>query len=157
MKKFLLLIFILCYITTVVNGQNCLSFKEAKKQGITVKKLDNIYTNAVHHDTTVYAIFSGQEDDCYKSWIEMMKELARYLKKNEFLWEKPSSCFHKIYFSKEGKIDYWLYNFRKGEITEKKRMEFKKLLNEFQEDFKFGLPAKDKFSQCGPTSFKDKK
>ncbi len=155
MQKLRLPFIIFCFITTIVNGQNCTSFQEAKEQGITMEKLDSTYTNAIHSDSTVYAIFRGQEDEFYNAYIEVLKELASYLKKNEYLWEKPTWCFHKIYFSKEGKIDYWLYNFRKGEITETKLKEFKILLNEFQKDFKFGLPAKDKFSQCGSATYKD--
>lgn len=155
MRKLKLTLIILCFISIISSGQNCLSFNEAKEKGITMEKLDSAYTNAVHSDSTVYSIFSGQEKEFNDAYIEMLQDLSGYLKKNEFIWENPTWCFHKIYFSKEGKIDYWLYNFRTGEIDETKLAEFKISLNKFQKDFKFGLPAKDKFSQCGSATYQD--
>lgn len=85
----------------------------------------------------------------------MLTDLAVFLKENEFRWEKKSRCFNRIYLSTEGKIEYFLYNFRAGEISSEKEQKFKELLGQFIESYQFPLSSSAKFSQCSPVSYQD--
>ena len=153
--KNLILAIVFSFISIINYGQNCCSFSEAMASGILMTELDSTYTNAITADTTVYAVFAGQDDEFYDAYIKMLQELGGYLKKNSFLWEQPTNCFHKIYFSEEGKIDYWLYSFKRRSFGKENEARFKALLNEFQNEFTFSLPAKERFSQCGSVRFQD--
>ena len=158
MKKIHLILILICLIAINARGQKkCMSFQEAKECGIIIENLDSLYPNAVHADSTVYAVFRGKENEFYNAYVQMLQDLGTLLKEKGFLWEKPTWCFNKIYLSKDGKIDYFLYNFRKGEISDEKLKEFNKLINEFQEEFHFSIPAENNFSQCGPVTYMDKK
>lgn len=135
-----------------MNAQQCLTFKEGKKQGLEPEKLDIEYVNAVHADTAVFAIYSGQDDEFFAAYQAMFKTLGKYLKENGMEWDKPARAVHKIYFNDEGKIDYWLYNF-KGKVSDENQTRFTEIMNEFLKEYKFPIKPKAKFSQCGSASF----
>jgi hypothetical protein len=154
MKRTTIIIFISVFAFSS-NSQTGVTFQNAPNMGIEMKQLDNIYISGVNVDTSK-AAFAGQENEFYKAWETMYKELAGFLKENGFKWEQPTRCFNKVYFSSDGSIDYFLYNFRSGNISEEKAMQFDQLLNQFIKTYKFGMSCKVKFSQCGPILYMDK-
>ena len=73
-----------------------------------------------------------------------------------FLTILPTRCFQRIYFSPNGSIDYYLFNFLgKGsdELSQSKQKEFERLLSIFIKKYKFPLTAKVKFAQCSSATF----
>jgi len=151
-------------LTTCIQsfGQHLgLTFQDAEKQGISIKHLDNIYTSAVHSDTSL-AIFKTEteQDVLLQAYIKLLQDFGQFLSNNNFKWEKPTRCFNRIYFSSNGTIDYFLFNFL-GKIedkpTENIEKEFQRILNVFISDYKFPLTAKTKFAQCSPTTYMPKK
>ena len=154
MKALLLLLAILPSIVT--HGQKiATTFQKAADKGISMEKLDETYQSALHSDSTK-AAFKGQEKEFYDAYISLLKDLNKYLNKNNFTWDKSTRCFNRIYLNKSGEIDYFLFNFRPGEIDNQKEKEFEKLLGQFIKTYKFPLTNKNNFAQCSPVTYSAK-
>jgi hypothetical protein len=157
MKNKLILSIVLSGVFIInVNAQKVMTFQDAERHGKSYLHLDSLYKSAVHSDIklAVFKTKSGQ-DSLQKAYVLFIQDLAGYLKKNNFKWEKQIKCFNRIYFDKDGKVDYFLYNFAKDEIPAKKEAEFARLLNLFIQDHKFTLTAKEGFAQCSPIKYAD--
>ena len=145
----------------IVNAQHLgLTFQEAENQGIRITHLDSIYKSAVHADTSL-AVFKAdaEQQAMSEAYIKLLQDLGKFLTENNFKWENPVSCFNRIYFSPDGSIDYFLYNFlnknvKTGEaLSQEKQIAFNHLLNLFIKDYKISLTAKERFAQCSPTRY----
>lgn len=154
MLKYLL--FFLSLLPAFTSAQKlAASFQEATDiAGLRLEQLDKEYQPALHANPEL-AVFKGQEEEFIDAYKSMLTDLAVFLKENEFRWEKKSRCFNRIYMSAEGKIQYFLYNFRAGEISSEKEQQFKELLGRFIKSYQFPLSASAKFSQCSPVSYQD--
>jgi hypothetical protein len=140
---------------------NGMSFQEADKSGISIDELDSLYQSAIHNDTLL-AVFKTEieQEKIANEYFNLLNELAVFLSKNNFIWEKPTRCFNRVYFDKNGKIDYFLYNFLgkpEEKPTENQLIEFKRLLNLFCQNYTFPVSASVKFVQCGPSHYMPKK
>jgi hypothetical protein len=147
---------ILVYIVMLLNSgafaQRGMTFQQAKESGI-FNELDSLYLSGIDSDT-VKSVFKDQEAYA-KMYQQFVFRLADYLSENNFKWGKQVRCFNKIYFSKEGKVDYFLYNFKEGQLTPEQELEFGKLLQQFIRNATFGLEAEKPFSQCSPVVYSD--
>lgn len=154
MKNVLVLIAIL--LSTLTYGQKiAASFQNAiNVKGISLEKLDEIYQSALHSDSSK-AVFNGKETEFYDGYVSLLTDLATYLKKNDFTWDKTTKCFNRIYINKNGEIDYFLFNFKPGEIDDKKEREFKNLLETFIQTYKFPMTSNVHFAQCSPVTYMD--
>jgi hypothetical protein len=158
MKNLLFLITLLFAINTQSFSQHlAMTFQESSGQGIQMTRLDSIYKNAVNADPSK-AVFKTESEQTalQESYYTLLKDLGQFLADNKFNWDKPTNCFNKIYFSADGTIDYFLFNFLgkpDNRPTEAQQLEFKRLLNLFITDYKFPLAATVKFSQCSPSTF----
>ncbi len=130
------------------------TFQEAQKQGITISKLDSIYPSGLHSDSTK-AVFWNEQDEFIKAYQQTLQDLGKYLKDHQFSWGKQTKCFNRIYFNEKGKVEYFLYNFRKDEITPEKEKQFDALLKEFIKTYQFPMKAKTGFAQCSPVTYSD--
>jgi hypothetical protein len=151
MKKVsIFLIFI--FFSTVSFGQLALSFKEAKEEGVSHQKLDSIYLSGVHANPEL-GVFNENMEEFVNAYHSLLKDFGKFLKANGFQWEKPTKAFNRIYFSSEGNIDYFLYYFNKGQLTDEQETRFGSLLNEFIKDYQFPLKADVGFAQCSPVTY----
>lgn len=149
------LIVIVVLFPTLLYGQKiATTFQDAIDDGVSIEKLDQTYQSALHSDSSK-AAFRGQEKEFYDGYISMLKELSQYLKENNFKWGKTTRCFNKIYLNNNGEIDYFLFNFKPGEIDNKKEEEFKRLLGKFIQKYRFPLINENKFAQCSPVTYMD--
>lgn len=136
------------------------SIEEAQKIGISIEKLDLQYKSAIHTDSTK-AVFKSEKEQqqLQESYIKLLQDLGSFLNKNNFKWGVKTKCFQRIYFSPNGKIDYFIYNFKlknilpENMISEEKQKEFQRLLELFTKEYTFSSTAKEKFAQCSPTSY----
>ncbi len=144
------------FITTAISGfsQNVITFRQAEKLGVRVAELDSIYPSALHSDSAK-AVFPNREQEFTRAYKQTLQELGNFLKQHKFSWGKETKSFNRIYFSKNGQIDYFLYNFKEGEITAEKEKQFSLLLMQFIKDYKFPLEAETGFSQCSPVRYND--
>jgi hypothetical protein len=152
-KKMYLALIMLITVHLSYGQHIALTFQETEKHGISIQHLDSIYKNAVNSDTAL-AIFKTdtEQEKLQQSYTRLLKDLASFLSKNNFKWEKKTPCFNKVYFNKDGAIDYFLYFFRgnaEDNPSELKQKEFQRLLSLFIKDYKFALTANTKFTQCG--------
>ena len=135
--------------------------KDADKVGISMYKLDSIYQSAVNIDTSkaVFKTDSDQEE-MFNAYQKLLQDWGKFLRKNNFIWEIETKGFNRVYFNKDGTIDYFAYNFPtsnlqapvKG-ISEDKVKEFDRLLNIFISSYKISMSAKVKFVQCSGTKY----
>lgn len=145
------ILFAFLTITASVFGQKAMTFDEATHQGIRISYLDSIYASGIQADSSL-SVFKNQEEYIV-TYQTLLHELGIFLHDNGFLWKKPTACFNRIYFSKNGKIDYFLYRFRPDQLTQEQQQAFKKLLNKFIRKYRFGLQGNKKFSQCSPVTY----
>ena len=150
--KTLLTIIALFSFSFIFHAQKAMNFNEAKKNNIRTSQLDSIYLNGINSDTSL-AVFKTNTEEYIAAYQKLLQDLGKFLKANNFLWEKPTKGFNKIYFNKEGKIDHFLYNFRPDQLTAEQEKRFDELLNKFIVDYRFPLTAKSKFAQCSPVTY----
>ena len=150
------LLLLLVLIPVVASAQKLAgNFQEVTaRTGLSLEDLDKEYQSALHSNPEL-AVFNGQEEEFIEAYKNMLTELATFLKEKGFQWEKTSRCFNRIYLSADGKIEYFLYNFRSGEISAEKEQQFKSLLSQFIEGYQFPLTAEVKFAQCSPVTYQD--
>jgi hypothetical protein len=154
MRRYILVLTTL--LPWVLYGQKiATTFQDAVEKGVSIEKLDESYMSAIHSDSTK-AAFNGQEKQFIDGYVSLLSDLSTYLKQHNFKWEKATRCFNRIYFNKNGGIDYFLFNFKDGEIDRKKESEFKTLLGLFIQTYKFPLSSNVNFAQCSPVSYVDK-
>lgn len=134
-------------------GQKAMTFNEAKENNIRTSYLDSIYPNAIHYTDTSLAVFKTNQDVLLSAYQKLLQDLGKHLKANDFFWDKPTKGFNRIYFNKDGKIDYFLYNFRADQLTIEQEKKFGELLNKFIIDYQFPLTAKTGFAQCSPVTY----
>jgi hypothetical protein len=114
-----------------------------------------LYQSALHSDS-LQAAFAGQEQEFQHAYVSMLNALDDFLHTNNFKWEKQIRCFNRIYINKDGKIDYFLFNFKPGELDPEKELMFEKLLGEFITTYRFPLTNMKDFAQCSPVQYSDK-
>lgn len=137
-----------------------LTFQDAEKQGISIKHLDSIYTSGVHTDTAK-AVFKTEKEQMalHQAYVQLLQDFGQFLAENNFKWEKPTRCFNRIYFSSDGTIDYFLFNFLgkpEDKPSESVEKEFQGILTLFISNYTLTVTAKIKFAQCSPTTYMPK-
>ena len=150
MKKLLPLILIL--LTAAVFGQEAMPFKEAREKGI-YPKVDSIYKSAIDSDIS-RAVFKTEEDiqKHIAAYQDFLLQFGQFLADNEFEWTEDTRCFNRIYMSPEGRVEYFLYDF-KTPLPELKATEFRRLLSLYIKSNNFGVTAPVKFAQCSPVTY----
>jgi hypothetical protein len=158
MKKSLYILFALSFLLAMNTfGQSkAMTFQEAEKQGIPFQHLDSLYKSAVH-DNTALAVFKSSEEQAQvmQAYTKLLQDLGSFLKAHHFGWEQQTRGFNRIYFSPDGRIDYFLYHFPPDQLKPDKATEFARLLNLFIQDYKFNVQAKERFAQCSPVKYTD--
>ncbi len=137
-----------------------MSIDSASAKGISVEQLDLDYKSALHADSTK-AVFKSEQEQAQlrKAYIQLLQDLSTFLKQHDFKWDKTTKCFQRIYFNADGKIDYFIYNFKLKSvaavdlISDQHEAKFKELLSLFIKNYTFAVKAKEKFAQCSPTAF----
>jgi hypothetical protein len=129
-----------------------MSFSEAKENNLRVSFLDSSYRSGIQADSSL-SVFKAAPDEYIAAYQSMLQELGKYLHANGFDWEKPVKGFNRIYFDKTGKIDYFLYSFREGQLTAEQEKRFAELLGKFITSYRFSLSADTGFAQCSPVTY----
>lgn len=159
MKNIKLLVFILLIaLSWCASGQPIgMTFQEAGQAHVSISSLDSLYKSAVHSDPSK-AVFTTEEaqQKLQQAYNQLLQDFGKFLASKNFKWEKKTKCFNRIYFSKEGTIDYFLYNFL-GQPAEKpsdsQQETFSQLLRLFIKEYQFALTAQVKFAQCSPVTY----
>lgn len=150
--KTLLLLIMLLYVA-IGFSQKAMPFKEAREQGIS-PQVDSIYKSAVFPSQPEKAVFKT-DDEVQKhiaAYQEFLLDFGYFLLDNKFKWEETTRGFNRIYIAEDGTVEYFLYDF-KTIIDPAKEAEFRRLLNLYINDHKFGIIAPEKFAQCSPVTY----
>ena len=145
------LVFVFVVISTASYAQQVMTFTDAVKNGVSIQKLDSAYQSGINADPSL-SVFADI-DSYMASYKALFLALGKFLKENDFHWEKETRAFNRIYFKEDGSIDYFIYNFTPVEIDDDKNQRFEELLEEFVKDYKFKLTADKKFAQCSPVKY----
>lgn len=87
------------------------TFQNMKNMGLEFDALDKRYASTVHADTSLALLKDSTEQNKYlENCYEYMEGLGKYLFKGDRPWSKPFMIFLKIYFTADGKAEYFLYN-----------------------------------------------
>jgi hypothetical protein len=144
---------VVCFLLSsfAVFGQ-ALSFEDAKAKGI-FPAVDSIYKSAIDSDANK-AVFKTEEavQKHINAYQNFLLDFGQFLLENKFEWDEDTRCFNRIYLSPEGKIDYFLYQF-KTPVNAAKEKEFNRLLNLYISNHNFGITAPVKFAQCSPVTY----
>ncbi len=154
MKKHIVFLAFITFCTTL-SAQRAMTIAEAESNGLAMSHLDSLYASALQSDSTK-AVFGIRQTEFQDAYIQLLNDLGSFLNKNKFKWEKPIKCFNRIYFSPEGRIDYFLFKFRQGDLTAEKEKTFSDLLTLFIKDYQFSVQAERRFAQCSPVKYLDK-
>lgn len=127
---------------------------KAEMNGVNVAELDSAYKSAIHSNPKL-AVFTDQEA-VSKAYIQLLTDLGNFLASKNFEWERSVSGFNRIYFDKDGSIDYFIYTFRGDVLSPYQVSQFDQLLNEFIKNYTFPLHADVKFAQCSPVTYSPK-
>ncbi|MEC3906269.1 hypothetical protein VOI54_04525 [Tamlana sp. 2201CG12-4] len=131
----------------VVNGDNELAFNEIKKLN-----LDSIYLNLLDPRNVTEAEYQKVG----KSWTEFHKNVSDFIKSENFKWEVPDSTItvmNRIYFSKDGTVDFYTFKIRNQSVSTEKRTEYEKVLQKFCENVKIDLYRNERYAQCGKIKY----
>ncbi len=151
MRKFIAILTVLT-VSFLSYGQKAMTFNEAEKQNIKMSSLDSKYQSGIHADTSL-AVFKTNMDEYIEGYQKLLQDLGQYLKANNFIWDKPTNGFNRIYFAGNGSIDYFLYSFSPNQMTIEQENRFGELLREFIVNYHFPLEANTPFSQCSPVLY----
>src|SRR5688500_18288107 len=102
----------LIYFLIIVNScysQKAMTFERAREKGIRSTALDSLYKSGIHADTSL-AVFKTNQEEYITAYQQLLGNLGKFLKANNFIWEKPVKGFNRIYFDSTGKIDYFIYS-----------------------------------------------
>lgn len=151
-----LLVLCLCSLLALSNlhAQKGFLRDKAEINGISVTELDSTYKSAIHSNPKL-AVFTDQEA-VTKAYIQLLTDLGNFLASKNFEWEQTVSGFNRIYFDKDGSIDYFIYTFRGDVLSPYQVSQFDQLLNEFIKNYTFPLHADVKFAQCSPVTYSPK-
>ena len=150
--KNILSLLMLFSLTTLSFGQKAMPFSKAMEQGISIQELDDTYTSGIHADTSL-GVFNKNQDEFISAYQKLLQELGKYLNDNKFSWDKATKGFNRIYFQKNGKIDYFIYHFKPGQLTIEQEKRFGELLESFIKNYTFPLTADKNFAQCSPVTY----
>lgn len=130
-----------------------LTFDQAIDQAIDIPQLDTQYPPAIGAGEEV--VYRNQDQAFIEAYSGMLNELNQYLNGQGFYWENPVRCFNRFYFNEKGKVDFYLFKFKPGSVSEEKQKEFSELIEAFLKDYQFSLPSQKRFAQCSPVVYQD--
>ncbi len=157
---------ILIFILLVFNG--CQQ-KTIKRSSIIVSSSDSIHYNKIKKMNldSAYSdllnrknLIDSERTIVYKAWSEFHKKLSKYVKQVKFDWEVPDSTitiFNRVYFDKNGYVDYYKFKIKNSSISTKKIKEYEKILQKFCKKEKLDIERPEKFAQCGTIIFQNYK
>lgn len=152
MKLFISIVISGLLITSNLFSQRVFRFGQNAAFGITNAQLDGAYLAAINKDSTISIVKDKKKFlDAYET---MLAEFQSYLRNNNFIWEKNTTAYHRVYFSKKGKIDYFIFSFAPYQLTDGKQHEYGNLLVAFLKKYKFPIKAKKPFEYSAPYKYK---
>ena len=134
-------------VPKIVSGNNEMAYNEIKKLN-----LDSTYTNLLDPRN----VSESEYKIVVESWSEFHKKVSQFIKEENFKWEVPDSTitiFNRIYFDKNGTIDYYTFKIKNPSVSSEKQAEYEKVLQKFSKEVKLDLKRSEQYAQCGKTKY----
>lgn len=131
-----------------------LPMSQLSEHGTNIELLDSLYKNVLDPDPG-QTLFGGKGAAYYDAHVKLFSDLGAYLKKNNFSWGQPVRTMTRIYYKKDGSIDYFIYDLSRSGLSDQKQADFSKLINSFLETYSTGIIAGKNFYHRSPYTFKD--
>ena len=131
----------------VVSGTNEIAYNEIKKMN-----LDSTYTNLLNPRN----VSESEYKIVAESWSEFHKNVSKFIEQEKFEWEVPDSTItilNRIYFDKNGNIDYYTFKIKNPSVSPEKIAEYEKALQKFSKEVKLDLKRNEKYAQCGKIKY----
>jgi len=160
-------IFIVCLITVFVScGNSSTGFGQENKVNPKVINFDNqaefnnyrkLNLDSLYPNLLNPSKFSEKEFKAVvKSWSEFHQKVSSFMKDEGFFWnvkDSTISIVNKIYFNKNGTIDYFFFRILNPSIPDSKKIEFEFVLQKFSKSIRMNLARDSKYAQCGKTKY----
>lgn len=134
-------------VPKIVSGNNEMAYNEIKKLN-----LDSTYTILLDPRN----VSESEYKIVVESWSEFHKKVSQFIKEENFKWEVPDSTitiFNRIYFDKNGTIDYYTFKIKNPSVSSEKQAEYEKVLQKFSKEVKLDLKRSEQYAQCGKTKY----
>ena len=99
---------------------------------------------------------AAERESVVNAWSTFHKKVNTYLTEQNFSWEVPDSTiriYNRIYFDKNGNVNYYVFNINTPSVSEAKKAEFQRLLKMFSKDVQLGLKREEQYAQCGSIKY----
>ncbi|MCF6352855.1 MAG: hypothetical protein L3J06_07580 [Cyclobacteriaceae bacterium] len=129
----------------VINFDNKTDFNDYRKLN-----LDSLYPNLLDPGNST----QEQHKKVIQSWSEFHQQVSKFMKDENFTWDSPDSTIsivNKIYFNKNGTIDYFVFRILNPSIPDSKKIEFETVLQKFSKSIIMNLSRDSSYAQCGKT------
>lgn len=114
--------------------------------------LDSTYTNLLDPRN----VSPSEYQEVTAAWSNFHNKVNNYLHEINFKWEVTDSAitvFNRIYFDKNGAVDYYAFKVLNPGVSEEKQLEFEKILKQFSNEKTLNLKRDSQFAQCGKTKY----
>jgi hypothetical protein len=125
---------------------------QAKFKTYTKQNLDSLYPNLLDPKNAHKKVYKK----VVKSWRSFHQQFPKFMKEKKFTWGVPDSTIrivNKIYFNKNGHVEYYFFKIQNPSVPEEKKNEFEAVLQHFSEHTSIDLKREHKYAQCGKTVF----
>lgn len=133
----------------IISANNKLAFTEFR-----ALNLDSTYTNLLDPKNVTESEYKAVTE----SWSEFHQKVLKFIKEENFKWEVTDSTIsivNRIYFDKNGTIDYYAFKILNTSIPSEKRAEYEKVLQKFSKEVKLDLQRNEQFAQCGKIKYQN--
>ena len=131
----------------VINFDNKLAFNDFSKLNMDDKCINLLDPRNTAED---------ERESVINSWSNFHKKVTKFLEEENFDWEVPDSTiriYNRIYFDKDGNINYYVFNIKNPSISMEKKVEFENVLLKFSKNVQLELQRDQEFAQCGKTKY----
>lgn len=129
-----------------------MTFAQAAEAGLSIDEIDARYKDALHSEAEL-GLFNTASDAFIAAYRDFLTRHAQYLNQNGFFWEQQTRIFSRIYFSREGSVDYFLINEQQAGLSREELTQFLDLTLSFLGENGIGIHGEVPFAQCSPVVY----
>lgn len=128
------------------------TFQHAEDLGFSISSLDSIYKSALHPDPE-HSVFVDNQREFVQSYQQLHQDLSNYLTDNDFEWSERIKLFTRVYFGKDGTVDFFLFNPKRANLSQEGNDRLFSLINKFITGYRISVSADTPFAQCSPVTY----
>jgi hypothetical protein len=114
-------------------------------------ELDTKYPNLMSPENQ-----KNNSEEIMSAWKEIHQQVYGLTVASGFDWGVPDEniqLLHKIYFDKEGKVEYYFFRVFNDDVSEEKKKAFQDLLDRHLHQLSISFSQDTRFAQCGKSAY----